>query len=185
MFFCCLKVFSILQLLERYWLATQLLSKKVNGYTNLRWVFWLFTIIYCLCYWLLIQMWLFLSCFDISQYIACWYSLAGHPSNNTSFSENDREHVNSTERQGFLKIHLLKVISLKSSKCQTERSYNVGKKIYWNSENNEGKILAPDEPGQGIFGKRKVYKKTCYCHHLITEISCSMYNRNDEETALR
>lgn len=43
--------------------------------------------------------------------IMCWHSLAGQPPNNTSFSENDRENVNSIGRQGF-KIHLLKVMSL-------------------------------------------------------------------------
>lgn len=39
----------------------------------------------------------------------------------------------------------------------------------------KGKMLAPKETGQEIFGKREVYTKTYYCSHTIGEVSCSMY----------
>lgn len=56
------------------------------------------------------------------------------------------------------------------------------KTVFWTSQNNEGKILAPKKPGQGLFGKRKVDAKTYYCSHTIRVVSCSMYKVNDEDT---
>ena len=117
-------------------------------------------------------LWVVLTSLSTLFNITCWHSLAGQHPNDASFSENDRENVNSTERQGFFKIQLWRVLSLESSKELSDKEItnpvsHEKNPVFWTSQNNEEKILTPKELGQGLFGKRDVCTKTYYCRSLI------------------
>lgn len=102
------EISCVLQLLERYWPSHSAAVKKSNqSYTKLHSMRVFLLVSHNVFSVLLIVdinmifLRVVLTSLNTLFNITCWHSLAGQPPKNTSFSENDRENVNSIGRQGF------------------------------------------------------------------------------------